>query len=110
MGIVLLRVFGHFEKGIFLQLCRHMEILKIEKEKYLFRIGDPDEYMYVIQDGQINLYISEEEREVNIFGLLQCALFSLQVTIISSVTLCLVCPYLSTYRPECCSLSSGGFL
>nr|XP_039249765.1 patatin-like phospholipase domain-containing protein 7 isoform X3 [Styela clava] len=60
------KVFGHFEKGIFLQLCRHMEILKVEKDKYLFRIGDPDEYMYVIQDGQINLYISDDGLEVKL--------------------------------------------
>lgn len=60
------KVFGHFEKGIFLQLCRHMEILKIEKDKYLFRVGDPDEFIYVMQDGQVNLYIVEEGLEVKL--------------------------------------------
>nr|XP_039251816.1 patatin-like phospholipase domain-containing protein 6 [Styela clava] len=60
------KVFGHFEKGIFLQLCRHMEILKIEKDKYLFRVGDPDEFIYVIQEGQVNLYIVEDSLEIKL--------------------------------------------
>nr|CAD7460760.1 unnamed protein product [Timema tahoe] len=34
-----IRVFGHFEKPIFLKLCKHTEILNIPAGSYLFRVG-----------------------------------------------------------------------
>lgn len=34
-----IRVFGHFDKPIFLKLCKHTEILNIPAGSYLFKIG-----------------------------------------------------------------------
>ena len=58
------RVFGHFEKGVFLHLCRHMETVKLREGDLLFDIGQMDKWMYVIQEGHVNLYIRKDETEV----------------------------------------------
>lgn len=34
-----IRVFGHFEKPVFLRLCKHTEIVNVSAGSYLFRIG-----------------------------------------------------------------------
>lgn len=34
-----IRVFGHFEKPVFLKLCKHTEILNIHAGSFLFKIG-----------------------------------------------------------------------
>lgn len=34
-----IRVFGHFEKPIFLKLCKHTEIINLPAGSYLFKIG-----------------------------------------------------------------------
>lgn len=53
-----IRVFGHFEKPVFLKLCRHTEIINLPAGSYLFKIGDPDENVYVIQSGKVNVFIT----------------------------------------------------
>jgi len=58
------KVFGHFEKGVFLHLCRHMETVKLSKGELLFNIGEADKWMYVVQEGQVNLYIKEDQTEI----------------------------------------------
>lgn len=55
------RVLGHFEKPIFLELCRFMESRFIPAGTYLFKIGDPDDSIYVIQSGTVNVYITEPD-------------------------------------------------
>jgi len=60
------KVFGHFEKGVFLHLCRHMETLKLGTGESLFNVGDEDKWMYVIQEGHINLYINQDGAEVKL--------------------------------------------
>ncbi|XP_021934156.1 neuropathy target esterase sws isoform X3 [Zootermopsis nevadensis] len=52
------RVFGHFEKPVFLKLCKHTEIINLPAGSYLFKIGDPDENVYVIQNGKVNVFIT----------------------------------------------------
>lgn len=34
-----IRVFGHFEKPVFLKLCKHTEILNLPAGSFLFKIG-----------------------------------------------------------------------
>lgn len=34
-----IRVFGHFEKPVFLKLCKHTEIMNLPAGAYLFKIG-----------------------------------------------------------------------
>ncbi|XP_053987250.1 neuropathy target esterase sws isoform X1 [Hylaeus volcanicus] len=53
-----IRVFGHFEKPVFLKLCKHTEIMSLPAGTSLFKIGDPDENLFIVQQGLVNVYIT----------------------------------------------------
>lgn len=53
-----IRVFGHFEKPVFLKLCKHTEIMNLPAGSILFKIGDPDENVFIVQQGLVNVYIT----------------------------------------------------
>ncbi|XP_051167047.1 neuropathy target esterase sws isoform X5 [Leptopilina boulardi] len=53
-----IRVFGHFEKPVFLKLCKHTEIMNLPAGTSLFKIGDPDENVFIVQQGLVNVYIT----------------------------------------------------
>ncbi|ELU16432.1 hypothetical protein CAPTEDRAFT_138805 [Capitella teleta] len=55
------RVLGHFETPIFLELCRFMESRFIPQGTLLFRVGDPDDSIYVIQSGRVGVYIADQD-------------------------------------------------
>ncbi|XP_039766185.1 patatin-like phospholipase domain-containing protein 6 isoform X3 [Ornithorhynchus anatinus] len=52
------RVLGHFEKPLFLELCRHMVFQRLSQGDYVFRPGQPDASIYVVQDGQLELCLT----------------------------------------------------
>ncbi|XP_057187457.1 patatin-like phospholipase domain-containing protein 6 isoform X1 [Triplophysa rosa] len=52
------RVLGHFEKPLFLELCKHMVFLQFQQGEYVFRPGQPDSSIYVVQDGKLELCLS----------------------------------------------------
>ncbi|XP_020706309.2 neuropathy target esterase sws isoform X4 [Athalia rosae] len=52
-----IRVFGHFEKPVFLKLCKHTEIMTLPAGSYLFKIGDPDVNVFIVQQGLVNVFI-----------------------------------------------------
>ncbi|KAK9498344.1 hypothetical protein O3M35_002998 [Rhynocoris fuscipes] len=56
-----IRVFGHFEKPIFLKLCKHTDILTLPAGSFLFKIGDPDENFYVVQNGKVNVFVNSND-------------------------------------------------
>ncbi|XP_065209623.1 neuropathy target esterase sws isoform X2 [Planococcus citri] len=56
-----IRVFGHFEKPVFLKLCKHIEIMNVPAGSYLFKIGDPDENVFIVQNGKINVFVTNQE-------------------------------------------------
>ncbi|XP_032095050.1 neuropathy target esterase isoform X6 [Thamnophis elegans] len=55
------RVLGHFEKPLFLELCKHMTFHQCQQGEYVFRPGQPDTSIYVVQDGKLELFLSEQD-------------------------------------------------
>uniref|UniRef100_A0A672V9J9 Cyclic nucleotide-binding domain-containing protein n=1 Tax=Strigops habroptila TaxID=2489341 RepID=A0A672V9J9_STRHB len=55
------RVLGHFEKPLFLELCKHMVFQQCHQGEYVFRPGQPDSSIYVLQDGKLELILTEPE-------------------------------------------------
>ncbi|VVC39826.1 Hypothetical protein CINCED_3A007107 [Cinara cedri] len=53
-----IRIFGHFEKPIFLKLCRHTEILSVRAGSHLFKVGDLDENVFIVQSGLVSVNIT----------------------------------------------------
>ncbi|XP_059495822.1 patatin-like phospholipase domain-containing protein 6 isoform X5 [Stegostoma tigrinum] len=49
------RVLGHFEKPLFLELCKHMVFQQFQQGEYVFRQGQADNSIYVVQDGKLEL-------------------------------------------------------
>uniref|UniRef100_A0A3Q4C0I4 lysophospholipase n=1 Tax=Mola mola TaxID=94237 RepID=A0A3Q4C0I4_MOLML len=52
------RVLGHFEKPLFLELCKHMVFVQFQQGEYVFRPGLPDSSIYVVQDGKLELCLN----------------------------------------------------
>ncbi|XP_053154792.1 patatin-like phospholipase domain-containing protein 6 isoform X14 [Hemicordylus capensis] len=55
------RVLGHFEKPLFLELCKHMTFQQCQQGECVFRPGQPDTSIYVVQDGKLELFLSEQD-------------------------------------------------
>ena len=42
-----------------MELCKYMETKVVRTGHYLFKIGDPDDSIYVVQTGEITVSIRE---------------------------------------------------
>ncbi|XP_055988845.1 patatin-like phospholipase domain-containing protein 7 isoform X1 [Sorex fumeus] len=55
------RVLGHFEKPLFLELCKHMVFMQLLEGEHVFRPGEPDTSIYVVQDGRLEVCIQDTQ-------------------------------------------------
>ncbi|CAG2166134.1 unnamed protein product [Oppiella nova] len=56
-----IRVFGFFDKPLFLELCKNLEFLTVPKGQHLFSIGDPDDSIFIVQTGRLQVSITESD-------------------------------------------------
>ena len=54
------RAFGHFEKPLFIELCKHVETKFVPAGAILFRPGQVDDSIYVVRNGKLKVYIIEQ--------------------------------------------------
>ena len=53
------RAFGHFEKPLFMELCKHVETTFVPSGAILFRPGQLDDSIYVVKNGRLRVYVIE---------------------------------------------------
>jgi lysophospholipid hydrolase len=56
-----IRVFGFFDKPLFLELCKNLEFVNVPKGQLLFYIGDPDDSIFIVQSGRLQVSITESD-------------------------------------------------
>ncbi|XP_046644796.1 neuropathy target esterase sws-like isoform X3 [Daphnia pulicaria] len=56
-----MRMFGCFEKPLFLELIKHIETVDLRCSQHLFMIGDQDTNMYIVQSGRLRVYSTEAD-------------------------------------------------
>ncbi|XP_023213754.1 neuropathy target esterase sws-like, partial [Centruroides sculpturatus] len=47
------RIFGFYEKPLFLELCKTLQNIQVYAGQMMFSIGDPDDSIYVVQSGRL---------------------------------------------------------
>uniref|UniRef100_A0A8C8YUI9 lysophospholipase n=1 Tax=Prolemur simus TaxID=1328070 RepID=A0A8C8YUI9_PROSS len=55
------RVLGHFEKPLFLELCKHMVFVQLQEGEHIFQPGELDTSIYVVQDGRLEVCIQDTD-------------------------------------------------
>lgn len=56
-----IRIFGHFEKPVFLKICKHTEIINLQAGEFLIKIGDADDSIFIVQSGMINVFLNNQD-------------------------------------------------
>lgn len=57
----ILPLFGIFDKPVFLALCKQLHVITVKKDEYLFKIGDLDNSIYIIQSGTLKVFLNESD-------------------------------------------------
>jgi len=55
-----LRVFGHVEHALLMELVKHMKHVTLRPGEFLFRVGEPDNQMYVVESGEVRVTCSPD--------------------------------------------------
>ncbi|CAM5169497.1 unnamed protein product [Eretmochelys imbricata] len=58
-----IQVLAHFEKPLFLELCKHTIFQQFQQGEYIFWPGQPDTSIYVVQDGKLELFLTQHDRK-----------------------------------------------
>ncbi len=58
-----LRVFGHFDNAMLLELVRGIEHVTLRAGEFLFRVGDPDENMFVVESGSVSVFCEDQQHQ-----------------------------------------------
>ena len=53
-------MFGRFDPSAFTELFPSIESLRVTAGQYLFRIGDPDRYIFVVQSGRLDVTTTDQ--------------------------------------------------
>ncbi|XP_032117793.1 patatin-like phospholipase domain-containing protein 7 isoform X6 [Sapajus apella] len=55
------RVLGHFEKPLFLELCKHIIFVQLQEGEHVFQPGEPDPSICVVQDGRLEVCMQDAD-------------------------------------------------
>eukprot|EP00048_Salpingoeca_helianthica_P022628 m.19414 g.19414 ORF g.19414 m.19414 type:complete len:1129 (-) comp7582_c0_seq1:155-3541(-) len=55
-----MRIFGIFDDSLFSEVFRHVETVPLKAGEPLFSVGDADETMFVVQSGEVQLFVDEQ--------------------------------------------------
>lgn len=56
-----IRIFGQFEKPVFLKICKHTEIITLKAGEHLIKIGDNDDSVFIVQNGSVNVFLNNPD-------------------------------------------------
>ena len=60
-----LRVFGHFDDKVFEELIKHITYINMKANDTLFKIGESDENLYIVDSGAVNVYSTSKDPRTN---------------------------------------------
>ena len=60
-----LRVFGHFDDKVFEELIKHISYINMKANDTLFKIGESDENLYIVDSGAVNVYSTSKDPRTN---------------------------------------------
>ncbi len=60
-----LRVFGHMENALQLELVRFIEYVSLRPGEQLFRVGEADTAMFVVESGAVKVHCSDRKQGLN---------------------------------------------
>ena len=59
-----LQIFGHYEKPMFIELCKSVETQFVPAGAWLFRPGNKEDSIFVVQRGKIGIHVLENHQDL----------------------------------------------